>query len=80
MFWLRNKKISFLLKHLKKNPYVVDTQKNCLTGTFLLSNKKISFLLKHFKKNICCGFSKELSHWNVSSEYPKPILQLMAGI
>ena len=37
--------------------------------------KKLIFLF--LIQNICCGYSKELSHWNGSFEHPKHMIKLM---
>ena len=46
------------------NKYIDDKQD--------LSHRIIIFLF--LNQNICCGYSKELSHWHSSFEHPKHIL------
>ena len=38
-------------------------------------NEKLFFLF--LKQNICCGYSKEPSHWDGSFEHPKHMYKLM---
>ena len=40
-----------------------------------MGNRKVIFLF--FNQNICCGYSKEPSHWDGSFEHPKHMLKVM---
>ena len=40
-----------------------------------LCNQSLNFLF--LKQNICCGYSKEQSHWHGSFEHPKYLFKLM---
>ena len=61
--WSNFWKISFCRNQLTKGPQI------------RLRNRKLFFLV--LNQNICCGYSKEPSHWDGSFEHPKHMFKLM---
>ena len=58
----------------EKKTYDVGAQKNRLIETVLLSTQNTCLILMRI--NICCGYTKEPSHFDGSFEHPKHMLNI----
>ena len=58
-----------------RNKYMADIQIFGITGLQIRVHNIFFFLF--LNQNICCGYSKEPSHWDGSIEHPKHMFKLM---
>ena len=69
------------VKRLRKKKEKVEESRslnNRLLAVFVSQASSYECLIEFFfTQNICCGYSKELSHWDSSFEHPQHMLKLM---
>ena len=81
VFWHGNRKLS-LSWESKKQEFLIQILLKPLQEIAAEAGLKVKvctrkIIFVYFNQNICCGYSKEPSHWDGSFEHPKHMLKIM---